>query len=132
MLSRGIPMKKNLCKAILAAITLTTMSPVMAAPATMVAPAAAVCVTGSCVQPGTVSPGNRQRQIWVIMPNANRTRVLVTVRPGQDDRAAAFEYLLQRTANTIADANHLQSTARVTGIWRQGTDGIDIVDFQSW
>lgn len=119
---------------LLAVITLTvamapaTAAPATAAPATMVPPA--VCVTGSCVQPGTVSSHPQQRRIQVILPN--RQTVIVPVRPGQDDRAAAFEYFLKRSAMTIADANQLQALFRVTGIWLQGPNGIDIVDLQFW
>jgi len=122
---------KLISKAILAGIIILPMAPAMAVPATVVPPAAAAAlVTGSSVQPVTVSPHPQQRRIQVILPN--RQTVIVTVRPGQDDRAAAFEYLLKRPATTIAEANALQHVHRVTGIWRQGSNGIDIVDFQPW
>jgi len=110
-----------------AAIALMASFPVVAMPP---AKACTIQVAGCEVHPQRVSPGHRQRQIQVILPN--RSTVLVSVRPGQDDRAAAFEYLLKRPATTIAEANALQHAHRVTGIWRQGSNGIDIVEFQPW
>ncbi len=77
-----------------------------------------------------LSPSGSGRTILVILPN--RSKVLVPVRPGQDDRAAAFEFLLKLPVNTIAEANALQPRHRVTAIWSQGSNGIDIVNFQTW
>ena len=80
----------------------------------------------TCHSQGTAG----HRTILVRFPG--RRDCLISVRPGQDDRAAAFQNIYGGNPITTADANHLQNHYRITAVWVEGWGGPDEVHFQRW
>jgi len=73
---------------------------------------------------------NPHRTILVRFPG--RQPCLTAVRPGQDDRAAAFQSVYGGSPMTTADANQMQTTHRITAEWVHGGGGTDEVHFKPW
>lgn len=117
--SRSFSFFGGLAATALAAVALSaTMAPAMAHPHNS--------QITTCSR-GIATAGQRT----ILMRFPGRQPCLISVRPGQDDRAAAFEAVYGGRPMTTADANQLQSQHRVTAVWVQG-NGLDEVHFQPW
>ena len=110
----------------LAATALTVVLSTTMAPAAMAHPHYNSNVV-TCHSQGTAG----HRTIWVRFPG--RRDCIISVGPGQDDRAAAFQSVYGGRPMTTADANNLQIRYRITAVWVQGSGGgHDEVQFQPW